>query len=205
QNLAWTYRLRIILILLTVIAYVLSPLDILPESVLGFLGLFDDLLVTFCAALNKTGIIKRQTQSMVLTLNDIDKNQDLISTTDYFEGILIDFRSLLLTDEKKLAQFLENLGPQTRKFSTRNGYDLNEARDLCFAINRYDKLRLVALINNETIIALFEFSLSSVDNEYKRFAEKYGIILNEVTDMRFGPCISDQYQIVISIVDCLKK
>ncbi|CAM4834294.1 unnamed protein product [Rotaria magnacalcarata] len=51
QNLAWTYRLRIILILLTVIAYVLSPLDILPESVLGFLGLFDDLLVTFCAAL----------------------------------------------------------------------------------------------------------------------------------------------------------
>ncbi|CAM4816918.1 unnamed protein product [Rotaria magnacalcarata] len=146
QNLAWTYRLRIILILLTVIAYVLSPLDILPESVLGFLGLFDDLLVTFCAAL-----------------------------------------------------------PTNTKISTRNGYDLNEARDLCFAINRYDKLRLVAWINNETIIALFEFSLSSVDNEYKRFAEKYGIILNEVTDMRFGPCISDQYQIVISIVDCLKK
>ncbi|CAM2710253.1 unnamed protein product [Rotaria socialis] len=51
QNLAWTYRLRIILILFTVIAYVLSPLDILPESVLGFLGFFDDLLVTFCAAL----------------------------------------------------------------------------------------------------------------------------------------------------------
>ncbi|CAM4978928.1 unnamed protein product [Rotaria socialis] len=88
----------------------------------------------------------------------------------------------------------QNLGSQTRKFSTRNGYDLNEARDLCFAINRYDKLRLVALINNETIIALFEFSLSIVENEYKRFSEKYGIILNEVTDMRFGPCISDQYQ-----------
>ncbi|CAF2069677.1 unnamed protein product [Rotaria magnacalcarata] len=113
---------------------------------------------------------------MVLTLDDIDKYPELISTTDYFEGILINFRPLLLTDEKKLAQFLENLGSQTRKFSTRNGYDLNEARDLCFAINRYDKLRLVALINNETIIALFEFSLSIVDNEYKRFAEKYGII-----------------------------
>ncbi|CAF4247011.1 unnamed protein product [Rotaria socialis] len=194
QNLAWTYRLRIILILFTVIAYVLSPLDILPESVLGFLGFFDDLLVTFCAALNKTGIIKRQTQSMVLTSDDIDKNPELISTTDYFEGMLINFRPLLLTDEKKLAHFLENLGSQTRKFSTRNGYDLNEARDLCFAINRYDKLRLVALINHETIIALFEFSLSIVENEYKRFSEKYGIILNEVTDMRFGPCISDQYQ-----------
>ncbi|CAF3802434.1 unnamed protein product [Rotaria socialis] len=131
---------------------------------------------------------------MVLTLDDIDKNPELISTTDYFEGMLINFRPLLLTDEKKLAHFLENLGSQTRKFSTRNGYDLNEARDLCFAINRYDKLRLVALINNETIIALFEFSLSIVENEYKRFSEKYGIILNEVTDMRFGPCISDQYQ-----------
>ncbi|CAM4865343.1 unnamed protein product [Rotaria socialis] len=131
---------------------------------------------------------------MVLTLDDIDKNPELISTTDYFEGMLINFRPLLLTDEKKLAHFLENLGSQTRKFSTRNGYDLNEARDLCFAINRYDKLRLVALINNETIIALFEFSLSIVENEYKRFAEKYGIILNEVTYMRFGPCISGQYQ-----------
>ncbi|CAF2978180.1 unnamed protein product [Rotaria socialis] len=131
---------------------------------------------------------------MVLTSDDIDKNPELISTTDYFEGMLINFRPLLLTDEKKLAHFLENLGSQTRKFSTRNGYDLNEARDLCFAINRYDKLRLVALINHETIIALFEFSLSIVENEYKRFSEKYGIILNEVTDMRFGPCISDQYQ-----------
>ncbi|CAF4470243.1 unnamed protein product, partial [Rotaria magnacalcarata] len=51
---------------------------------------------------------------MVLTLDDIDKYPELISTTDYFEGILINFRPLLLTDEKKLAQFLENLGSQTR-------------------------------------------------------------------------------------------
>lgn len=51
QNLAWTYRLRIIIILFTVIAYVLSPFDILPESVLGFLGLFDDIFIMFCAAL----------------------------------------------------------------------------------------------------------------------------------------------------------
>jgi len=51
QGLAWTYRIRIMLILLTVIAYVLSPLDILPESVLGFLGLFDDFFIILCAAL----------------------------------------------------------------------------------------------------------------------------------------------------------
>jgi len=34
-----------------VIGYVLSPLDILPESVLGFLGFFDDIFVIVCAAL----------------------------------------------------------------------------------------------------------------------------------------------------------
>ncbi|CAF3344316.1 unnamed protein product [Rotaria sp. Silwood1] len=166
QNLAWTYRLRIILILFTVIAYVLSPLDILPESVLGFLGLFDDILVIFCAALYVIIIYR----------------------------ILIHFRPLLRSDELKLAEFLENLSPETRKFSIRDSYDLNEARELCFAINRYDKLRLVALINNETIIALFEFSLSILEKEYERFAEKYNIVLNEITDARFGPCISDQYQ-----------
>ncbi len=39
------------LIFVTVIAYVLSPLDILPESVLGFLGFFDDFFIVICAAL----------------------------------------------------------------------------------------------------------------------------------------------------------
>lgn len=131
---------------------------------------------------------------MVLTLADIDQNPELISSSDYFEGILIYFRPLLKHDEIKLANFLKSLGPQTREFSTRNSYDINEAHELCLAINRYDKLRLVALIDNETIIALFEFSLSIVDNDYKRFAEQYNIILNETKDARFGPCISDQYQ-----------
>jgi len=51
QSLALTYRIRIILIFFTVIAYVISPLDILPESVLGFLGLFDDFFIILCAAL----------------------------------------------------------------------------------------------------------------------------------------------------------
>ncbi len=51
QSLAWTYRIRVTLILLTVIGYVISPLDILPESVLGFLGFFDDIFVILCAAL----------------------------------------------------------------------------------------------------------------------------------------------------------
>jgi GNAT superfamily N-acetyltransferase len=131
---------------------------------------------------------------MVLTLDDIAQKPELVTSSDYFEGVLIYFRPLLPNDDMKLAEFLENLSPQTREFSTRDSYDLNEARKLCFAINRYDKLRLIALINNETIIALFEFSLSIVEDDYKRFKEKYNIVLNEIIDARFGPCISDQYQ-----------
>lgn len=40
------FRLRIILFLLIIIVYILYPLDILPEAVLGFLGLFDDIAVS---------------------------------------------------------------------------------------------------------------------------------------------------------------
>jgi GNAT superfamily N-acetyltransferase len=130
---------------------------------------------------------------MVLSLDDIDRNPELISSSDYFEDMLICFRPLLSNDDIKLADFLENLSSQTRAFSVRNSYDIKEARELCFAINRYDKLRLIALINNE-IIALFEFSLSIVENDYKRFMENYNIQLNEETDARFGPCISDSFQ-----------
>lgn len=131
---------------------------------------------------------------MPLTLNDVDKNPEQISSCIDFEGKSIHFRPLLASDEMKLVEFLQNLSPQTCEFSSRSSYDLNEARQLCFAINRYDKLRLVALVDNEIIIALFEFSLAIVEDDYKRYAEKHNIELNELTDARFGPCISDQYQ-----------
>lgn len=52
----------------------------------------------------------------------------------------------------------------------------------------------MALIDNAKIIALFEFSLSIMESEHKRFVEKYDIVLNEATDGRFGLCISDEYQ-----------
>ena len=131
---------------------------------------------------------------MSLTLNDIDQHPDSISSSDYFQDLFICFRPLLPSDDRRLAEFLANLSAQTRVFSTRESYDLDEAQRLCLAINRYDKLRLIALINNGLIIALFEFSLSIVDDDYRRFKEKYDVQLNESTDARFGPCLSDQYQ-----------
>ena len=131
---------------------------------------------------------------MVLTLDAIDRHPELISSCDYFQDLRICFRPLLRTDDERLAKFLENLSEQTRQFSTRESYDLDEAQRLCSAINRYDKLRLIALINNDVIIALFEFSFSIVEDDHRRFEDKYHIRLNELTDARFGPCISDQYQ-----------
>ncbi|UJR26399.1 hypothetical protein I4U23_007731 [Adineta vaga] len=51
QSLTWAYRIRTIFIFFTVIAYVLSPLDIFPENIFGFLGLFDDVFIILCAAM----------------------------------------------------------------------------------------------------------------------------------------------------------
>lgn len=52
EGLLFAQRLRIIAIILAVFAYVASPLDLLPESILGFFGLFDDVLIIICGALH---------------------------------------------------------------------------------------------------------------------------------------------------------
>ncbi|CAF1143120.1 unnamed protein product [Adineta steineri] len=51
QGLTLAYRLRTIVIFIGVILYVISPLDILPESVLGIFGLLDDFFIVLCTAL----------------------------------------------------------------------------------------------------------------------------------------------------------
>lgn len=38
-------RLRIVMYLLIVVIYILSPFDIIPEAVLGILGFFDDIVI----------------------------------------------------------------------------------------------------------------------------------------------------------------
>ena len=131
---------------------------------------------------------------MPLTLDSIAQDPGSITSFDYFENLLICFRPLLPNDDHCLAAFFEQLGSETRQWSMRDSYDLQEARQLCSAINRYDKLRLVALVNNETIIALMEFSLAIVEADHNRFLDRYQIELNERIDARFGPCIADEYQ-----------
>ena len=46
-GLAWIFRLRVLILVLGLVFYVISPLDIIPEAVFGIFGLMDDLLFAF--------------------------------------------------------------------------------------------------------------------------------------------------------------
>jgi GNAT superfamily N-acetyltransferase len=103
------------------------------------------------------------------------------------------FRPLHNRDAAALGRFLAALGPETRRLWQRDGFDRAEARALCEAIGRYDKLRLVATPAKgpATILALFEFSFGLPPGDRKRYAG-YGIDLDEGEDCRFGPCVLDE-------------
>lgn len=107
-------------------------------------------------------------------------------------GEEIVFRPLIPQDEEGLAAFLESLSPQTRIFCEYPGYDRTAAREMCNAINRYDKLRMVAVAGGQ-VVALFEFSLAIPDGDLDRYMG-YGIPLDPATDVRFGACITDACQ-----------
>ena len=53
------FRARIVLCVVAILVYLISPLDILPEAVLGLLGLLDDLFVLLLVLVYMT-IIYRQ-------------------------------------------------------------------------------------------------------------------------------------------------
>jgi RimJ/RimL family protein N-acetyltransferase len=132
---------------------------------------------------------------MVLKLSDVAQRPDLLTSEFVLptkENVV--FRPLSHEDAPKLAQFLENLSPQTRIFYVLDGYDLATAREMCRAINRYDKLRFV-LLEKATgqFIALVEYSFDIPESDTERFLQ-YDIHLSQGSDCRIGPCISDAFQ-----------
>ena len=136
---------------------------------------------------------------MTLTLSSIAEHPETATYSCMLgdtEKIIV--RPLMPDDTDKLATFLQNLSPETRQLSVFDGYDLAAAQALCEAINKYDKLRFVVELatdakNTGPIIGLFEFSLGLPHADVERFS-KQGITLNEATDCRFGPTLSDEYQ-----------
>ncbi len=133
------------------------------------------------------------TQPTVLTLASVAAEPAAVTSQLVLTaGETIVFRPLAPDDDGALADFLQSLSPQTRRFSTYASYDLAAAQEMCEAINRYDKLRMVAT-HGQRIVALFEFSFGLVDDDIKRY-QGYDIALDERVDCRFGPCLADNYQ-----------
>ncbi|WP_067797519.1 GNAT family N-acetyltransferase [Actinomadura formosensis] len=110
------------------------------------------------------------------------------------DGSEVLFRPLAHADAAHLARFLEALSPESRRLSTFDGYDFAAARELCAAIARYDKLRLVLEeVRSGRIVGLLEFSLDLTSADIARYREA-GVRLAETTDCRFGPTLADDYQ-----------
>ena len=45
RNLRWLKLLRVFVVLASVVLYILSPFDLVPEAVFGVLGLLDDVVI----------------------------------------------------------------------------------------------------------------------------------------------------------------
>ncbi|MBW3624379.1 MAG: GNAT family N-acetyltransferase [Armatimonadetes bacterium] len=135
-------------------------------------------------------------QEIPLTLEEATRNPTLLHRKVVLpSGDSLLFRPLRPDDAEPLREFLSSLSEQTRRFWSQDGYDLAAARELCKAIGRYDKLRLVAVPQSPPakILALYEFSFGIPESCHVRF-RSYGIPLDEVTDCRFGPCVRDELQ-----------
>ncbi|MEO3822824.1 GNAT family N-acetyltransferase [Actinomadura sp. B10D3] len=110
------------------------------------------------------------------------------------DGSAVVLRPLEHADADGLAGFLRGLSDESRRFSTFDGYDLAAARELCDAIARYDKLRLVLEdAASGAIIGLFELSLALVDGDVARY-QAAGVHLTMTTACRFGPTLADAFQ-----------
>ena len=132
---------------------------------------------------------------MSLNLSNIE-NEHILLTFEIKlpSGEPVILRPLEHGDKNILAEFLNNLSEQTREYYTLDSYDESAAKEMCSAINKYDKLRfVVAKKTTSKLIALFEFSFDIPESDKQRF-QKYKLDLNSKIDCRMGPCISDEYQ-----------
>ena len=131
---------------------------------------------------------------MTFTISKVAESPDLITKEVVLtDGEKVIFRPLNQDDINKLTEFLQGLSVETRRFSTFEGYDTVAAKELCDAINKYDKLRFVVENNKERIVGLIELSFGIPQGDIERFARSR-VTLDEETDCRFGPTFADDYQ-----------
>ncbi|MBT2493115.1 GNAT family N-acetyltransferase [Streptomyces sp. ISL-96] len=130
----------------------------------------------------------------MFTLTEIADDPSLLTRRlARIDGSDVVFRPLTHADTEPLASFLMGLSPESRRLSTFDGYDLATAQELCDAIARYDKLRLVLEeVPSGRIVGLLELSLELHPDDIARYRE--ASIRLTATDCRFGPTLADDYQ-----------
>lgn len=101
-------------------------------------------------------------------------------------------RPLEESDEDTLGDFLCALSPATQDL-----YDVDQpqahAAEMCEAIDRFDKLRLVLEDVRGSIQGICELSFGLPEGDRERF-QKHGLELRPGGDVRFGACLADQMQ-----------
>ena len=96
-------------------------------------------------------------------------------------------------DRLSLTVFLENLSEQTREKWYQSSYDVTKAQEICQdVVNNKDLLIMVA-IYKDIIIGMFEFNFGKNEIYEKRFRTKQGIIIDSDTDVRYTPCVCDDF------------
>jgi len=130
-----------------------------------------------------------------LTLPEVKKHPSLLT----YNLVLSSGEKVILSplkpkDVNDLAFFLRQLSKKTREFYNFPSFGLKMAKELCEAINKYDKLRFVLKDkSSKKIIALFELSFDISEGDKKRFL-KYNLKIDYKDCCRFAPCIADNYQ-----------
>ncbi|RAJ69920.1 L-amino acid N-acyltransferase YncA [Streptomyces sp. Amel2xB2] len=130
----------------------------------------------------------------MLTLAAVAENPlALTRHLELADGPDVVFRPLTHADAERLAAFFEGQSTASRRLSTFGGYDLAFARELCDAIARHDKLRLVLEeVPSGRIVGLLEISLGLHPSDIARYRE--ADVYLGATDCRFGPTLADDYQ-----------
>ncbi|MFF3173570.1 GNAT family N-acetyltransferase [Streptomyces sp. NPDC057900] len=129
----------------------------------------------------------------MLTLSAVAENPLVLTrSVRLLDGSEVAFRPLTHGDADDLAAFLDGLSAASKRLVTFDGYDLAAARELCDAIARYDKLRLVLSEATGRIVGLLELSLDLHPSDIARY-RKAGVSLT-AADCRFGVTLADDYQ-----------
>lgn len=132
-----------------------------------------------------------------LTIAAVASSPELVTmplAAPHAEGAML--RPLRTDDVATLAELLESLSPATRRRWNLATYDLAMARELCDAIGRYDKLRLVIVEDRRDdapLLGLMELSFSTPPGDVARY-RGHGAPLDGDAVARFGPCLRDDRQ-----------